>query len=190
MTKTLSMVSHKNYNLNANEGFVMFLASKLITCFIDGCTSKIKSRWIAHILNGSEQIYWVLDLEGEVHSIWELWISGLQECKGNGLFEVGRNRHKFSVGSKNSWSLFGGLPLPGSTFPKKLIGGGWTPTLNLWCSFQIVCTYLPGSRFRVLGLLWHCPCILEGHLFTNLMLSALHLQGSKSNMCVCVCTST
>jgi hypothetical protein len=24
MTKTLSMVSHKNYNLNANEGFVIF----------------------------------------------------------------------------------------------------------------------------------------------------------------------
>ena len=38
----------------------------------------------------------------------------------------------------------------------------------------------------MLGLLWHCLCILEGHLSTNLMLSALHLQGSKSNMCVCV----
>jgi hypothetical protein len=30
MTKTLSMVSHKNYNLNANEGFVIFLTSKFI----------------------------------------------------------------------------------------------------------------------------------------------------------------
>ena len=40
MTKTLSMVSHKNYNLNANEGFVMFLTSKLITCFIDSFTLK------------------------------------------------------------------------------------------------------------------------------------------------------
>ena len=37
------MVSHKSYNLNANEGLVMFLASKLMTCFIDGCISKIKS---------------------------------------------------------------------------------------------------------------------------------------------------
>ena len=122
MTKTLSMVSHKNYNLNANEGFVMFLASKLITCFIDGCTSKIKSRWIAHLLNGSEQIYWVSYLEGEVHSIWDLWISGLQECKGNGLFKVGWNGQKFSVGSRKSWFLFGRLPLPGSTSPEKLVG--------------------------------------------------------------------
>ena len=35
MTKTLSMVSHKNYNLSANEGFVIILTSKLIACFID-----------------------------------------------------------------------------------------------------------------------------------------------------------
>jgi hypothetical protein len=32
------MVSQKNYNLSVNEGFVMFLTSKLITCFIDGFT--------------------------------------------------------------------------------------------------------------------------------------------------------
>ena len=36
MTKTLSIVSHGNYNLTANEGFVMFLTSKLITWSIDG----------------------------------------------------------------------------------------------------------------------------------------------------------
>jgi hypothetical protein len=29
MAKTLSMVSHKNYNLSANEGFVIFLTSKI-----------------------------------------------------------------------------------------------------------------------------------------------------------------
>ena len=26
----------------------------------------------AYLLNGSEHIYWILDLEGEVHSIWDL----------------------------------------------------------------------------------------------------------------------
>ena len=31
-----------------------------------------------------------LDFEGEVHSIWDVWISDLQEYKGNGFFEVGR----------------------------------------------------------------------------------------------------
>jgi hypothetical protein len=48
MTKPLSMVSHNKYNLSANEAFVMFLTSKLITCFIDGFTSKRKSQSIAY----------------------------------------------------------------------------------------------------------------------------------------------
>ena len=69
MTETLSMVSHKYYNLNANEGFVIFLTSKLITCFIDGFTSKMRSQSIAYLLNGSEHIYWILDLEDKVHLI-------------------------------------------------------------------------------------------------------------------------
>ena len=38
------IVSHKNYNLNANDDFVMFFTSKLITCFIDGFTSSMKSQ--------------------------------------------------------------------------------------------------------------------------------------------------
>jgi hypothetical protein len=68
------MASHKNYNLNANEGFVMFLNSKLITCFIDGFTSKMKSQSIVYLLNRSEHIYiyWISDLEDEMHSIWVL----------------------------------------------------------------------------------------------------------------------
>ena len=39
MTKTLSMVSHKNHNIIGNE---------------------------------SEDIYWILDHESELHSIWDL----------------------------------------------------------------------------------------------------------------------
>jgi hypothetical protein len=75
------MVSHKNYNLNANEGFINFFTSKIITCFIDGFTSKRKPQPIVYLLNGSEHIYWILDLENEVHSIWVIWTSNLQECK-------------------------------------------------------------------------------------------------------------
>ena len=66
------MVSQKNYNLNTNKGFVVNLTSKLITCYIDGFTLKMKSQSIACLLNGSEDINWILDLEGEVHSIWDL----------------------------------------------------------------------------------------------------------------------
>ena len=57
MTKTLSMISHKNYNLNANEGFVILLTSKLITCFFFCFILKMKSHSIAYFLNGSEHIY-------------------------------------------------------------------------------------------------------------------------------------
>ena len=42
------MVSHKNPNLNANEGFVIFLTSKLITCFIGGFALTIKPQSSAH----------------------------------------------------------------------------------------------------------------------------------------------
>jgi hypothetical protein len=114
MTKTHSMVSHKNYNLNGNERCVIFLTPKLITCLmVNGCTLKLKCRWIAHLLSGSEHIlYLILDLEGEVHSIWDLWISGLQKCKDNDFFEVRRDRHKFAVGSKKYWFLYGGCPCP------------------------------------------------------------------------------
>ena len=51
------MISHKNYNFGANEGFVIFLTSKLITCFFGGFTLKMKSRSIAYLLNESEHIY-------------------------------------------------------------------------------------------------------------------------------------
>ena len=43
MTKTLPMVGHKNYKLSANEGFVIFLTSKMITWFIGNFTLKMKS---------------------------------------------------------------------------------------------------------------------------------------------------
>ena len=72
MTKTLSMVNYKNYNLGANEGFVIFWTLKFITCFIDSFTLKMKSQSITYLPNGSRDIYCILDLEGEVHSIWDL----------------------------------------------------------------------------------------------------------------------
>ena len=51
---------------------MIFLNSKLLTCFIGGFTLKMKSQSIAYLLNEGEHEYWILDLEGEVHSIWDL----------------------------------------------------------------------------------------------------------------------
>ena len=50
---------------------------------------------------------------------WDLWISGLQECKGNGFSKVGRARTNFWSGPKNLDILNKQLPLPESTSPKK-----------------------------------------------------------------------
>ena len=69
MIKTPSMVSDKNYNIRANEDLLISFTFKLITCFTDGFTSKMKSYSFAYSPNGSEHIYWISDLEGEVHSI-------------------------------------------------------------------------------------------------------------------------
>ena len=57
MTKTLSMLSHKNNNLIANEDFVILLTSKLITYCIDSVTLKMKSQSIAYLLNEREHTY-------------------------------------------------------------------------------------------------------------------------------------
>ena len=51
------MVIHNFFNLNANEDFVMFLISKLITCFIDAFTLGMKSQSIALLLSESAHIY-------------------------------------------------------------------------------------------------------------------------------------
>ena len=67
---------------------------------------------IAYLLNESEHIYWVLDLEGEVHSICDLWISGLQECKGNNFFKVGRADISFWLGLENMDLSLGAYPWP------------------------------------------------------------------------------
>ena len=74
----------------------MFMTSKFITCFIDGFTSEMKSQSTAYLLKGSAH-EWVLDLEDEVHSIRNLWTSGLQECIGNGFFKVRWSGQQFTV---------------------------------------------------------------------------------------------
>ena len=53
MTKT-----NLNYNLNVNEDFVMVY--------------RLKFQTLTYLFIGSAHINWILDLEGEVHSIWDL----------------------------------------------------------------------------------------------------------------------
>ena len=97
---------------------------------------KMKFQSIAYLFNGSEHIYIyidiyrILDLEGEVHSIWDLWISGLQECKGNGFFQSRVGGSKFSVGSRKFGFLSGGCPSPNFYLPRKARRGGLTSAIK------------------------------------------------------------
>ena len=50
------MESHKNYHLNVEELFIS-LTSKLITYFVDGFNSEMKSKSFAYSLSGTEHIY-------------------------------------------------------------------------------------------------------------------------------------
>ena len=57
-----------------------------------------------------------------MHSIWDLWISGLQECKGNDFFEVGRAGSSFRWDPEYLKILGGRLPLPESASPISSMG--------------------------------------------------------------------
>jgi hypothetical protein len=86
----------------------------LITCFVDGSTSKMKSQSIAYLLNRSEHVYWIWNLESEVHSIWDLWVGGLQECKGNFLFsKSGGADREHGLHLDNEGGVPGVRPNPG-----------------------------------------------------------------------------
>jgi hypothetical protein len=98
--RKFQIISHKNYNLNFNDGFVIFFTSKFTTCSMDNFTFEMKPHLIFYLLNENDYIHWISDFENEVHPIWDLWISNLQKCKGNGFLEIGRNGQQFSVGSE------------------------------------------------------------------------------------------
>jgi hypothetical protein len=56
-------------------------------------------------------------------TIWDLWTSGLQECKGNSFSKIGRVGNNFRSGTKNLDFLVRRLPLPDYSTPKKFVWG-------------------------------------------------------------------
>jgi hypothetical protein len=99
---------------------------------------KMKSKSISYLFNESEDRYWILDLEGEVHSIWDLHISGLWECKGTGFSKVGRASNNFWSGPKNLDIREKWLPLPESTSPEKVCGGKFNFLLTFVFTSNII----------------------------------------------------
>ena len=83
------MVSHENYNLIANEGFVIYFHFQVNCMFYWQFTLEMKSPSIAYLLNGSQDMYWIVDLESEVHSIWDLLIDGLKNARAMVFSKLG-----------------------------------------------------------------------------------------------------
>ena len=77
-------------------------------------------------------IYIGLDLEGEVHSIWDLWVSGLQECKSNEFFSKSGGRAAvFGRAQKFIFFPSGGCPRPILTV-RKVRRGVFNVPLKPW----------------------------------------------------------
>ena len=123
MTKTLSMVSHKNYSLIGIEGFVIFLTSKWIACCIDGSLWKWNPCQLL-IYSMEVKIYigfWTLKVKWTQYVICDKTPSRMQ---GQWFFKVGRACNNFRLDLENMSFLDGWLPLPESTSPAKFVRGG------------------------------------------------------------------
>jgi hypothetical protein len=93
-----------------------------MTCFIDGFNAKMKSQPVAYLCNGNEHIgFWAW--KAKCTQIWDSWLSGLQERKGDGFSKVGRAMQKFSVRSSKSRYLSSGVALARMYLPQKTLWG-------------------------------------------------------------------
>ena len=91
----------------------------------------MKSQSIDSLLSGSKHIYigfWTLKVI-QVHSIWDLWISDLQKCKGNGFFVKSDGVGRGLRSGLENLDFFLGVALAHIYLAeKKLKGGGLRAT--------------------------------------------------------------
>ena len=98
MTKTLSMVSHKNYNLNANEGLVILFTSKFfLIALLMVSLQKMKSQSIAYLLYERKHIYWIWTLKTKYTSTWVYEQTPFKNMKAILFFEVGWSGHEHGL---------------------------------------------------------------------------------------------
>ena len=130
MTKTLSMISHNNYKLSANEGFVTFWTSKLLHVLLTVTLCKWNPSQIPffNLLIYSMKLkihigFWTLKVKCTYYGFcrYLLWSSRMQ---GQWVFRVGK---KFQLGPKK----FDFLDDPESTSSEKFMGGVFFVLLKL-----------------------------------------------------------
>ena len=131
MTKTLSMVSHIITSVLVR---VLFFTSKLISCFIVGFTSSMKSHSIANLTQWKWIYIYILDFEpwrwntlnmgfvkkwpSRMQGQWYFWKSG-GTCRG------------FWAGPKNPDFFVGQLTLTEDASLERLVGGRISSSLIL-----------------------------------------------------------
>ena len=125
MTKTPSNNKSQSYNINANEDIVIFLTSKLITCFIDTFTSGMKSQSIASY-KVKVQTY-----IGFGPWRWNAIDMGFvakrpSKMQGQWFFQSRVGRAEVLGSVQKILISFLELPLPVATSPEKLVGWGLT----------------------------------------------------------------
>ena len=94
-------------------------------------------------------IYWILDLGDEMHSMWDSYITDLQEYKDNRtmiFFEVGRVGQQFLGGFRN----FCDLPQPGSDTPWKFVRS-W---INVLRGASACALFFPMRRCNLAAFFW------------------------------------
>ena len=83
-----------------------------------GFTLTMKPQSIAHFLNGSEHICWILDLEGEMHAIWNLWAKWPSRMQEQCFPKLSGRATIFNRVQKNIILWTGGCPCPILTLRK------------------------------------------------------------------------
>ena len=120
--RQFQMVNHTNYNLNVNEDFAIFLTFKLITCFIDGFTSRINEIPIKCLFTNWKCTY-ILDFRSWRWSALNMGFVVKQPSRMQGqcfFFKLGGVDNNFQSGSKFSRE---GCPRPDLTTPIVRKGG-------------------------------------------------------------------
>ena len=114
--------------------------------------------------------FWILDLEGEVHSIWDMWVSGLQECKSNEFFKIRRAGNIFRAGPILFYFFVGRLPPPNSDNPKSSWGG----VFNVLHGIKVYVPY---------GFLFVLPCSFPRSHDINKWWIHLQWMGARIKVC-------
>ena len=138
------MVTHNNYNFTANEGFVIFLTSKLITWFFYCFNLKMNSQSIAYILNETEHN--ILDFGpwrwSALHMRFvDKWPSRIQE---QWSFRSRADGQQFSVGSRKFW-FFCTAAAPARLYLPRKVRGRRLTSSGPWLVLENVILVPPRS---------------------------------------------